>query len=88
MPNDRRTLTGGFLEQLDGSDPDGEDVKPFERLRRVVNMIPVSVAFVQVEPDKEYEFKFKFKKQYLIDEKYPTIVNEFNSQNNVIITYS
>jgi hypothetical protein len=32
MSNDRRTLTGRFLEQLDHSDPDGEDVKPFERL--------------------------------------------------------
>jgi hypothetical protein len=46
------------------------------------------VAFVPVEVDKEYEFKFRFKKQYLIDEKYPTAVNEFNTQNNVIITYS
>lgn len=44
------------------------------------------VAFVQVEPNREYEFKFKLKKQFLIDEKYPTTLNEFSTQNNVIIT--
>lgn len=46
-----------------------------------------SVAFIPVEPEKEYEFKFRLQKQYLIDEKYPTAYNEFNTQNNVIITY-
>jgi hypothetical protein len=40
---------------------------------------------VSVEPNKEYEFKFKLKKQFLIDEKYPTTPNEFNTQNNIII---
>lgn len=38
-----------------------------------------------IVPNHEYEFKFKLKKQFLIDEKYPTTLNEFNSQNNVII---
>lgn len=44
------------------------------------------MVYVPVEPNTEYEFKFKLKKQYLIDEKYPTTANEFNSQNNIIIT--
>ena len=44
------------------------------------------MAFVAVEPNREYEFKFKLKKQFLIDEKYPTTINEFNTQNNIIIT--
>jgi hypothetical protein len=40
-----------------------------------------------VEPGREYQFRFKRKKQWLIDEKYPTVPNCFGSFNNVIITY-
>jgi allophanate hydrolase subunit 1 len=42
---------------------------------------------VEVEANKEYQFRFKRKKQWLIDENYPTILNCFGSLNNVIITY-
>jgi hypothetical protein len=40
-----------------------------------------------VEAGREYQFRFKRKKQWLIDEKYPTVTNCFGSFNNVIITY-
>lgn len=39
-------------------------------------------------PNTSYEFKFKLGKQYLIDEKYPTVINKYGTQNNRIITYS
>ena len=35
------------------------------------------MAYVAVEANKEYEFNFKLKKQYLIDDKYPTTSNPF-----------
>ena len=35
------------------------------------------IAYVSVEANKEYEFNFKLKKQYLIDDKYPTTSNPF-----------
>lgn len=44
------------------------------------------IAYVAVEANKEYEFNFKFKKQYLIDDKYPTTSNPFEGLNNIIIT--
>lgn len=46
-----------------------------------------SVAFIEVEAGKEYQFRFKRKKQWLIDEKYPTVPNCFQGYNNVIIAY-
>jgi hypothetical protein len=46
-----------------------------------------SVAYIEVEANKEYQFRFKRKKQWLIDEKYPTVPNSFNSFDNVILTY-
>ena len=39
-----------------------------------------------MEANKEYEFKFKLKKQFLVDEKYPTTINDFNTHNNIIVT--
>lgn len=47
-----------------------------------------NVVYLRLLPNASYEFKFKLGKQYLIDEKYPTVVNEFGTQNNRIITYS
>ena len=41
-----------------------------------------------MEPNREYEFKFKLKKQFLVDDKYPSTTNEYNTQNNIIITTS
>jgi allophanate hydrolase subunit 1 len=45
------------------------------------------VAYINVEANHEYQFRFKRKMQWLIDEKYPTVPNCYNSFNNVIITY-
>ena len=47
-----------------------------------------SVIYLQLIANKNYEFKFKLGKQYLIDEKYPTVANEFGTLNNHIIVYS
>jgi hypothetical protein len=46
------------------------------------------VVYLRLLPNTSYEFKFKLGKQYLIDEKYPTVVNKYGTQNNRIITYS
>ena len=47
-----------------------------------------SVIYLQLRSNTSYEFKFKFGKQYIIDEKYPTIPNEYGTLNNHIIIYS
>ena len=46
-----------------------------------------SIADLQLEPNRTYEFKFKHGSQYLVDEKYPTVPNNFGSLNNCIIVY-
>lgn len=48
----------------------------------------LSVVYLRLLPNTSYEFKFKLGKQYLIDEKYPTVINKYGTQNNRIITYS
>ena len=46
------------------------------------------MVYLKLLPNTEYEFKFKLGKQFLVDEKYPTIANQYGSLNNRIITYS
>lgn len=46
-----------------------------------------SIIDLPLEANHTYEFKFKHGSQYLIDEKYPTVVNAFGTLNNCIIVY-
>ena len=39
-------------------------------------------------PNTTYEFKFKLRNQYMVDDKYPTVTNEFGTLNNRIFIYS
>lgn len=57
-------------------------------MRLKVNLLTISVVYLRLLPNTSYEFKFRLGKQFLIDEKYPTVVNCFGTQNNRIITYS
>ena len=46
-----------------------------------------SIIDLDLQADKTYEFKFKHGSQYIIDEKYPTVMNVFGTMNNFIIVY-
>ena len=46
-----------------------------------------SIIFLKLQANKTYEFKFKIGNQYLVDEKYPTVVNMYGTLNNYIIVY-
>ena len=43
---------------------------------------------MKLRSNQAYEFKFKLGKQYIIDEKYHTVKNEFDTDNNHIIVYT
>ena len=42
---------------------------------------------IDLPANRTFEFKFKHGNQFLVDERYPTILNSFGSLNNYIITY-
>jgi hypothetical protein len=42
---------------------------------------------LELDINRTYEFKFKHGNQYLIDEKYPSVMNAFASLNNYVIVY-
>lgn len=46
-----------------------------------------NIIDLPLKPNQTYEFKFKHGNQFLIDEKYPTINNNFGSLNNCVIVY-
>lgn len=46
-----------------------------------------SIIDLDLQVNKTYEFKFRHGSQYLIDEKYPTVMNTFGTLNNFIIVY-
>lgn len=75
----------GRLEVINSYDKNNEQTK---RLLIKVNLLKISVVYLKLLSNTSYEFKFKLGKQYLIDEKYPTVVNRFGTHNNRIITYS
>jgi hypothetical protein len=43
-------------------------------LREVIIFL-YSVVYLELIPNMNYEFKFKHNDYYMIDEKYPTVVN-------------
>lgn len=51
-------------------------------------MIIPSVIYLDLQENNPYEFVFKHQHQHFVDEKYPTVKNNFGSINNIIVIYS